>query len=50
MVDAQRLNHENPITPYQGTVLSGKVRKTFVGGQEVDCQTPTGRLLGRGQV
>ncbi len=50
VVDAKALNHKNPITPYQGKVLSGKVRKTFVGGQEVDYQTPTGRLLGRGQV
>lgn len=50
VVDAKALNHKNPITPYQGKVLSGKIRKTFVGGQEVDYQTPTGRLLGRGQV
>lgn len=49
MVDAQRLNHENPITPYQGTVFSGKVRKTFVGGHEADYETPTGRLTSRGQ-
>ncbi|CAL8896467.1 allantoinase AllB [Kocuria varians] len=49
VVDAQRLNHKNPITPYQGKVLSGKVRKTFVGGREVDYETPTGRLLSRGQ-
>ena len=49
VVDAQRLNHKNPITPYQGKVLSGKVRKTFVGGHEVDYETPTGRLISRGQ-
>ena len=49
VVDAQRLNHKNPITPYQGKVLSGKVRTTFVGGHEVDYETPTGRLLSRGQ-
>ena len=49
VVDAQQLNHKNPITPYQGKVLSGKVRRTFVGGREVDYKTPTGRLLSRGQ-
>lgn len=49
VVDAQRLNHKNPITPYQGKVLSGKVRTTFVGGHEVDYETPTGRLISRGQ-
>ena len=49
VVDAQRLNHKNPITPDQGKVLSGKVRRTFVGGHEVDYETPTGRLLSRGQ-
>ena len=35
--------------PHQGTVLSGKVRKTFVGGHEADYETPTGRLISRGQ-
>lgn len=48
VVDAANLHHKNPITPYQGKVLSGKVRKTFVGGQLVDYQRPTGRLLRRG--
>lgn len=33
VVDAKALKHKNPITPYQGKVLSRKVRKTFVGGQ-----------------
>lgn len=50
VVDAESLNHKNPITPYQGKVLSGKVRKTFVGGKEVDYKKPTGRLLNRGLV
>lgn len=48
VVDAARLNHKNPITPYQGKVLSGRVRKTYVGGKPVDFETPTGRLLDRG--
>ncbi|WP_223842177.1 allantoinase AllB [Kocuria sp. cx-455] len=50
VVDAKALNHKNPITPYQGKVLSGKVRRTFVGGKEVDYQKPSGRLLNRGLV
>lgn len=50
VVDAKSLNHKNPITPYQGKVLSGKVRKTFVGGKEVDYKKPSGRLLNRGLV
>lgn len=50
VVDAQRLNHKNPITPYQGKVLSGKVRRTFVGGRQGDHETPTGRLISHGQV
>ena len=48
VVDAQRLNHKNPITAYQGKVLSGKVRTTFVGGKQVDYTTASGRLLDRG--
>ncbi|WP_269928883.1 allantoinase AllB [Kocuria massiliensis] len=48
VVDATKLNHKNPITPYQGKVLAGKIRKTFVGGRLVDYETPTGRLLNRG--
>ncbi|WP_223841395.1 allantoinase AllB [Kocuria sp. cx-116] len=50
VVDAKALNHKNPITPYQGKVLSGKVRRTFVGGTEVDYKKPSGRLLSRGLV
>lgn len=50
VVDAKALNHKNPITPYQGKVLSGRVRRTFVGGQEVDYKKPSGRLLNRGLV
>lgn len=48
VVDAARLHHKNPITPYQGKVVSGVVRQTFVRGVEVDYETPRGRLLRRG--
>jgi allantoinase len=49
VVDAGRLHHRNPITPYQGRALSGTVRKTFVRGAAVDFGTPRGRLLRRGE-
>ncbi len=50
VVEVSRLQHKNPITPYQGRVLSGVVRRTFLRGSEVDGQAPTGRLLRRGMV
>ncbi|OMH27771.1 allantoinase [Tersicoccus phoenicis] len=49
VVDAGKLHHKNPITPYQGKALSGRVRRTFVRGQAVDFQQPHGRLLRRGE-
>ncbi|HET9648997.1 MAG TPA: allantoinase AllB [Microlunatus sp.] len=48
VVDAQRLQHRNPLTPYQGKALSGVVRKTYVRGVPVDFETPHGRLIRRG--
>jgi allantoinase len=48
VVEAGRLHHRNPITPYDGQVVSGVVRRTFVRGVEVDYETPRGRLLRRG--
>ncbi|MET0965050.1 MAG: allantoinase AllB [Nakamurella sp.] len=50
VVDASRLKHKNPITPYDKRALSGVVRRTFLRGTEVNGQTPTGRLLRRGMV
>jgi len=50
VVDAAKLHHKNPLTPYQGKALSGVVRRTFVRGTEVDYTEPRGRLLRRGQV
>ena len=44
----KKLKHKNPVTPYQGKVLSGVVRKTFLRGAEVDGEHPAGRLLRRG--
>jgi len=50
VVDAAKLHHKNPLTPYQGKTLSGVVRRTFVRGREVDYSEPHGQLLRRGQV
>ena len=50
VVDASRLKHKNPITPYDKRALSGVVRRTFLRGTEVDGRTATGRLLRRGMV
>ncbi|BCW68505.1 allantoinase [Arthrobacter sp. NicSoilB4] len=48
VVDAAKLKHRNPITPYDGKTLSGVVRRTFLRGQEIDGRTPGGQLLRRG--
>jgi allantoinase len=49
VVDAAKLHHKNPITPYHGKALSGVVRKTYLRGTAVDYRTPLGRLLRRGE-
>ena len=43
-VDARELAHRNPVTPYDGRVLAGVVRATFLRGRETGA-TPHGRLL-----
>ena len=48
VVDASKLKHKNPITPYDGRLLFGVVRRTFLRGREVDGRTPAGKLLRRG--
>lgn len=50
VVDVKKLKHKNPITPYDGRALAGVVRKTFLRGKEIDFETPTGRLLRRGEI
>jgi allantoinase len=49
VVDPATLHHKNPITPYARKPLSGVVRRTFLGGREVDGRQPGGRLLRRDQ-
>ncbi|MFC7407100.1 allantoinase AllB [Georgenia alba] len=49
VVEAARLHHRNPLTPYEGRTLSGVVHRTFVRGTEVDHENPRGRLISRGE-
>jgi allantoinase len=49
VVDAARLQHKNPITPYAGRRLTGVVRSTVLGGMHIDlAAAPHGRQLTRG--
>jgi allantoinase len=48
VVDAARLQHKNPVTPYDGRALAGAVRATWLRGEPVNFDTPRGRLLTRG--
>ncbi|HEU0182081.1 MAG TPA: amidohydrolase family protein, partial [Agromyces mariniharenae] len=48
-VDAAALEHRHPITPYDGRVLAGVVRATYLAGMPVDPTDPRGRLLRRAQ-
>jgi allantoinase len=52
-VDAAKLHHRHPLTPYHGAVLAGVVRRTYVRGTlaydgEGFPAPPTGRFLPRG--
>ncbi len=48
VVDAARLHHRHPVTPYHGRTLTGVVRQTWLRGREVTGDVPRGRLLSRG--
>jgi allantoinase len=55
VVDAARLQHRHPITPYAGRTLTGRVRQTWLRGTALlDAESgapdgePVGRLLNRG--
>jgi allantoinase len=49
VVDAARLHHRNPLTPYDGRRLTGVVRATWLAGSPVTADGPArGRLLSRG--
>jgi allantoinase len=45
-VDARGLAHRNPVTPYDGRVLAGSVKATYLRGREIGAR-PHGRLLRR---
>jgi allantoinase len=52
-IDPSELQHRNPITPYAGRRLDGRVAATYVRGVEVHAEgrfrdEPAGRLLSRG--
>lgn len=49
VVDVERLEHKNPITPYHQRTLSGVVRTVFLAGEEIDLNNPRGELIWRGQ-
>ncbi|GAB95640.1 allantoinase [Kineosphaera limosa] len=46
-VKVAELHHRNPLSPYDGKQLFGRVRSTYLRGTEVDFETPAGRLLRR---
>jgi allantoinase len=48
VVDAHRLYHKNPVTPYAGRRLTGVVRGTWLRGEPIGDQ-PRGRLIARGE-
>jgi allantoinase len=45
-VEAARLRHRHPVTPYAGQTLTGVVRRTWLRGREPG-ETPAGELLRR---
>jgi allantoinase len=48
-VDAARLHHRHPVTPYAGRRLDGTVRGTWLRGTAIDLDSePHGRFLTRG--
>jgi allantoinase len=49
VVRGAELQHKNPLTPYEGRTLTGRVLRTWLGGVEVTpADPPRGRLLARG--
>jgi allantoinase len=49
VVDAARLQHRNPVTPYASRRLDGVVRGTWLRGRPIEPGGPRGRFLVRGE-
>jgi allantoinase len=49
VVDAGRLHHRHPVTPYAGRTLAGVVRATWLRGHQVTGDRRRGALLNRGE-
>lgn len=49
VVHAEKLEHKNPITPYDERPLSGVVRRVFLAGEDIDFDNPAGELIWRGK-
>jgi allantoinase len=50
VVDPAALHHRNPVTPYAGARLTGRVRATWLAGAKVtEDGPPAGLLLARGE-
>lgn len=47
-VDAELLEHKNRITAYQDLDLTGRARRVWLRGNEIDTDRPQGRFLTRG--
>ncbi|MDE3720084.1 allantoinase AllB [Nocardiopsis sp. N85] len=46
-VDARDLAHRNPVSAYDGAILTGRVRRTLLRGVEVTATSTTGRMIRR---
>ncbi|MFY7068589.1 allantoinase AllB [Nocardiopsis changdeensis] len=46
-VDARELAHRNPVSAYDGAVLTGRVRRTLLRGAEVTGDSTAGRMIER---
>ena len=47
VVEPSLLHHRNPVTPYAGLTLHGRVRRTVLRGTDIDFERPRGTLLRR---
>lgn len=47
-VDVRALRHRNPVSPYDGAELVGRVRRTVLRGEDVGASDAAGRMLVRG--